>query len=828
MKKVKEPFLSRKKHGQWLLGASVAAALGCGFITTAQAEEARRFSIPVQDLQSALQSFSKATHINVLFSPDLVKGKNSVALNGKFSELEALNILLAGTGLAYEPSDENTLLIKNRAESANYDNSENSNRKVEDSDRTHNIEEMIVTATRRAQNLQDVPMSLSVVKPDEFRSEGLATLQDVISYTPGFNFRADDRVRGKGAISARGVSQLGGAPVVGVYLDDIAMSSGSSWSAGSWLFFDGLLADVERVEFLKGPQGTLFGATSVGGAVRYITREPALNEARGHVSTDFSYTQDGGLNQLYVARGSFPLIEDRLGVTVSGVFEDTTGYVDRVDATTGETIAANVGGAEFSAYSVDLFYKISDKFQFRGAVLKQTSETSGSSYVNYNQDSTGFIYGARKSDVPDSGYKIPYTVYSGNLKYDFGWGELTSVTGFSDYSGEQSQDLVNYLAIYDFLAGNPEGTTVSLPFLRTDISDRFTQELRLTSSDSEVFEWLVGFYYADESAQSVQYLTAVPEGPLGFDFIARDDNNEYAAFANVTWYLTPRFDISVGSRLSRFEGEFLNTQAGLFAGGAEPAMFTVAQTVDTWLFSTRYRPTENLSLYARVGSGYRPVTYNTLPAAFSDLPIQVSADTLWSYEAGVKGVLEDGLFSYDVSLWYLDWKDFQTGVSVNGYGGIANALGGIDAKGVEGNFNYRPTENLTVSASLTYSESALKEDDPLLGELAGTPVPDVPEWTSALRTRYEFAVSSGVNGHVGGGIRYMGSTPREFRYPASIPVDGYVLVDLSAGFVWDSFGLTLHASNLLDDKSLTRYTAFSQRALVVPPRTVGVQFSYDF
>jgi len=190
------------------------------------------------------------------------------------------------------------------------------------------VEEIIVTATRRAQEVQDVPAAVAVVDPAAYAAGGLTSLSGVLKYVPGVNFN-DDGAPGQGSITMRGVANIFSTPSVGIYLDDIPYGSVTAFAEGANFALDALLGEIDRIEVIKGPQGTLFGAASMGGSVRYITKEPSLTDFGGRFSTDLSDTSQGGFNQLYKAGIDVPIVNDKLALGVSGFYQDNDGFIDQ-------------------------------------------------------------------------------------------------------------------------------------------------------------------------------------------------------------------------------------------------------------------------------------------------------------------------------------------------------------------------------------------------------------------------------------------------------------------------------------------------------------------
>lgn len=790
-----------------------------------------------QNIGSALMELGQKAGIQIMLPREITTNVKTTDLNGSYTLSAALDNMLVGSGLTYEILTDDSVIIKKD------DSTENSTGLQKSKPRDSLVENIIVTASRREQNLQDVAASITSVKPEEFSDIGLNAFEDIISYTPGFNYTSFGRPRGNGTITARGVGQQGDTAVVGVYIDDVPTTSNGPLGGGSFMYLDGMLIDVERIEMLKGPQGTLYGATSIGGAVKYVSRRPSLDEFRGQASVDLSNTREGGFNKIYRGRFSAPLIEDRLGITVSAYRDDNAGFVDRVDATTGSFLKEDADGSESSGFSADLLFKFSDRFEFRGKAIRQKAIFEGISTVNSDIDRQP-LFGPYTSTTALSSNKQNAEIYSGTLSYEFDGATLTSTTS------RTAIDIVNlndfgsiYGPFVDSVENNPPGTTTSVPTTNFVGSEKLVQEIHLTSESNETLEWMIGLFYTDEESNFNQSFISVP---TGFDlFTARipGDYKEYAAFGSLTYYLRPDFDITFGSRVSSIDVNVLQTASGFFASQAEPG--SASDTVDTYLLAARYRPTEDVSLYARIASGYRPAFANLALIDVSTgenvAPPLINSDTLWSYEVGAKGSLLNDLISYDMALWYIDWQEFQAQITVGGAAFRGNAEHGITANGVEGTFTLHPVDGLSVISTFSYANSTLNEDESLLNGLAGQRVPGVPRWTASTRIRYDFSLMSSLDAHVGGGFRYAGASSSAFvdgdagDSGLNIPSDSYTLVDLNAGVVSGGVSVKLYITNLFNDSSLHSGFGFAfpgsdPLVTLVPvrPRTIGAAISYDF
>lgn len=710
------------------------------------------------------------------------------------------------------------------------------------------IEKISVTSSRRVQPIQDVPASVFAVDPESFVKSGLTKMSDVIGYTPGFNFESSNGQRGSGAITARGVSQQGETAVTAMYLDDVPITSNSGFGSAKSVFFDGLLGDIERVELIKGPQGTLFGATAIGGAVRYISRKPTLDETRGSITADYSSISEGGVSKLYRGYLSTALVEDKLGVTISGFSADDAGYTDQVDASTGEVLVADANGSDNYGYSADIFYQATDELDFRLKGIKQESEYGFGSAVNISNLAKDETYGEFKSKDAIGDYRVEQEIYSATVNYEADFASVNFTSSYVSSTTNTANDATaRFGAILELLAELDPGSVQQAPLTIVTESEKTSHELRFTSNSDGDIEWIAGLFYADESTKNEQSLIGLPDNVLGLYASFPSEYKELAAFANITYYFSPDFDITAGMRFSKNELALTFTQDGLLLGGelSEQQLETSKGNVETYLLSARYRPSKDTSVYARIASGYRPGSSNLAiyHPQTNELLSQttVDEDNVWSYEIGVKGDLAQGSLQYDTSVWYLDWADFQANVTFFDLDTLGNARGGITAYGVDGAFTYIPTNDLSIKTALAYSNSSLNEDEPALFGLQGAALPRVPKWTLSSIAQYDFEVNS-IYSWVSAGFRYIDSSPSAFtngdpsEATLNIASDAYTVVDFNAGFELKNISVNFYVNNLLDKSA---YAAFSGSAVAgtdimnitgvpVKPRTIGVSATYAF
>jgi len=705
------------------------------------------------------------------------------------------------------------------------------------------LEEIIVTASRREEALQEVALAVTVLDVGEMADAGLTGLPQVLAFVPGVSV-VDTGRNFNNSVYIRGVNAAGAAGVA-AYVDEIPFGSSTAYTTGTPL--DGTLLDLDTLNVLKGPQGTLYGASAMGGILHYNSRVASLEDWTGSVSADLSSTDGGGLNQLYRVNVNGPIATDTLGVSFTGFSSDKTGYIDNV------TIPREGwDDSEYYGASGSLRWAATDRLEFTVQGLYQNSTQEGTARIqaNYADDlllpgiSAGAPYFGEyqtgEADLNPSEFEA--SLIGLTIDYDFDFATLTSVTSTQELSFVQSTDLTVPFAAFADLFFPANAPHTSALFVGDLGYDKFTQEFRLTSTSNQKFEWIVGAFYTEEEGHNIQELILTPPDDLFFaNFPSNYD--ELSLFATGTFYFTPDFDMSLGVRYADYSNDVELTAVGPLV--APIPLTEIDDEVTNYLFNLRYRASDSMAFYGRIASGYRPGGANFLLLdPVTGLPITdpfFKPDELWSYEAGIKGSSADGRFSYEAAVFYIDWQDYQIGISRGGVGVVGNAAEAV-SKGAEASVSFAATDALTLRATVGYTNAELAADEPDLGGADGDQLPNSPEWQSAVDADYRFNMGE-LPTYVGLSWRYKGDMPVGFDgytdaggtvFPPSSPrviVDSYNLLDLRAGTIIGPVDLSLYVTNLLDEWA---YTTFSSSFLApstgtpTRPRTIGVVARWNF
>jgi outer membrane receptor protein involved in Fe transport len=705
------------------------------------------------------------------------------------------------------------------------------------------LEEIIVTASRREEALQDVALAVSVLDVREFADAGLTGLADILPYVPGVSVIDTGRPFFN-SVYIRGINSVLAAGVVS-YVDEIPFGSSTVYTSPTPL--DGTLLDLDTLDVMKGPQGTLYGASSLGGILKYNTREASLDKWTSSLSAGLSATDGGGLNQLHRFNLNGPLATDTLGVSLTGFWQDKTGYIDNVVIPKDEW-----DDYEYYGGSGSLRWAATDQLEFTVQGLYQKSTLDGTAQVQANHAQDQLMpgigaaepwfgrYETGQADINPSDYEA--SVVGLTVDYDFDFGTLTYVGSSQEMTFIQTMDLtVPFAAFADlFFPANAPHTQAL--FVGDLGFDKITQELRLTSESNQQFEWIVGAYYTDEDGHNIQRLDTTPAEP-DFLFLNFPSNfKEWSLFATGTWYFTPDLDASLGVRYADYSNDVELSAVGPLVA---PLPFSeIEDEVTNLLFNLRYRGGDNVSYYGRVASGYRPGGANFLLLDPMGNPLTnpfIEPDSLWSYEVGVKGSTENGRVSYDLNVFYIDWEDYIINVTIAGVNVSGNADSAV-SQGGEAALTFAATEALTIKANLSYTKAELAADEPDLGGADGDQLPNSPEWQALVDFDYRFDLF-GLPAYAGAAWRYKDEMPVGFDgftdgtgtfHPPSAPrviVDSYSLVDLRAGFAAGPVDVGLYITNVFDEWAWVNFgSSFAAASNGTPtrPRTVGAVVRWNF
>ncbi|MBB6093736.1 outer membrane receptor protein involved in Fe transport [Povalibacter uvarum] len=665
------------------------------------------------------------------------------------------------------------------------------------------LEEIIVTAQKREQRLIEVPVAITAISGSELQQRGLSSVQDISFAVPGLTMREDGP--GSYTIFMRGLSnQYGSDALVGVYLDEAPLS------LTGFDQLDSRVMDLERVEVLKGPQGTLYGQGSVAGAIRYITKKPVLDAFEGSIEASETFIDDGDTKETFTGVINIPIVKDKFALRLAGTIENGGGWQDQPQA--GIEDGNNQDLKNFRAKAL---WKITDKFSADAMIVIHRNESElGLGFENPDRTITVAVDRSRVL-IPK---KFEYNLYNLNLTYDFGGAELLSASTYIDHHHEYPFSYIG--GPESFYQGALEGTDA-----RYSLANQFSQELRLASTGEGPLTWTLGAFYKKLNNQLEAYYDTLYAGvyfPPAY-YLSKDGNESYALFADLAWAITDRIEVGAGVRY------FEDDQDTFDGTESESDSFN---STDPRVYAS-FKLAENMNLYASAAKGFRSGGFNR-----GDLP-NYQPESLWSYELGLKGLVADGLLSFELAAYYSDYSDMlRRGLVLvpdaePQFQQLTSNVGAVEVKGMEAGVTWRATDNLTLNATAAYNDSEITEVNALdATNLPGDRVDYVPELAYTLGAHFSFE---------------MGSLPSYFRvdysyrdamsyidrtsFPAeNVPQwsDDIGLLDARLGVTWNAAWFELYGMNLSNqNKWIDPYHDWTN-ANRTRPRAIGIKVGYNF
>jgi len=682
-----------------------------------------------------------------------------------------------------------------------------------------------VSATRRREPVRDVPLRVETLSAETLERSGAASLTDYVGALPGVHVSSDGGP-GRGQVEIRGVG-VGSlsAPTVGIYVDDVAYGSSTSFVGEAVAALDLSLLDLHHVELLRGPQGTLYGAGAMGGLLKYVTNDPDASGFSGKAGLAVRQSKSGALGHVENAVVNVPLSEGVAAIRVAAFNEHDGGYIRSV----GRVVGDNVNDGNTRGGRISLLFDPNKDLRVRLTATQQNIERNGTGILQYDVATGRPLYG----DLAHQLYRNePYTIKTGlvsaDVEYNLGWARLNVIGSAQRFRANTILDATDIVG------------SDGLDFASLDNNtrlDKRTAEVRLTSTRGPI-EWLAGYYHNKETGLRDQRLYAQLAGGPEMDFVTSGQPSRFienAVYGDLTWNPSTQWSFTVGARAARNRqvyGTITNGVKDFESGGKDSST--------TYLATARYSLDKVSSVYFRAASGYRPGGPN--PPALDQngqvvpgAPATFDPDKLWSYEVGYKADLLDKRLSVEAALFDIRWDKLQQPIAIGATTLTGNA-GKAESKGLELALRYKVDEHFSVDANLAWTDAKLTEDAPALGA-SGARLPNSARLSSSVSGRYAFEVA-GRAAYAGLGIRQVGQRNAGFDSPqTSVPnfrMAGYVIGDLQAGVTVDGWELGAFVRNLADKRALssadTALTTFGGplRATPVQPRTVGLNVTRVF
>jgi outer membrane receptor protein involved in Fe transport len=724
------------------------------------------------------------------------------------------------------------------------------------------LDEIIVTASKRDEKLHDVAMSVTALGGDQLAIRQLTGFADWAAQVPGLNLQTSDPAFSRLILRGQNVGSVGAT--IATTVDDIPFFMSGAQADGAFFSANVDTYDLQRIEVLRGPQGTLYGAAAEGGIIKYVTNPPNLNKFEGAFSVGGQSVDGGSTGGSMKGMVNLPFWDNKAALRVSAVETVIPGWIDNPQA----GLTDINGGSSYSLRASLLMQPTSD-FTARATVFEQHLRTHGGDGVeavgaaatpmaappNQFDRANGFVNNNAVGIVEDNSLKYG----SLNLAYDFHWATLMSATSYGRFNLHFTQDLSNANLAPGFTYGDFISGIYGQPALmlgdQVEFVHKFNQELRLTSDPGnqifgQGFDWQVGGYFTHEQTTLTQPYTARdatdPQtilAPALGGAIIPGDYKEHSFFADITYHFTTALDLELGGRETDVkQNSQVNTFCCILYGPVDtpfPVQYT-SQNSTTWSVAPRWHINEDTLAYARVSTGFRPGGPN-LPTPTLPNPPSFRADKTKNYEIGLRTDLFDKTFSIDMAVFYVDWKDVQI-LSVvqtsTGPVGINGNSGSAKTKGVEYNFSWRPFTGFTAQLLGAYTDAYLTSDAVLLGAFSGQKLPYVPNLTSTLNLDYRWPAFGTYSAYVGTsetytGSRFTGFSPSVTVLNPHVKLPVYTTMQLRFGLEDDHYSAQVYANNLTNSRGITDYTSEgganqTGQVSIIQPRTIGIELGVKF
>ncbi len=731
------------------------------------------------------------------------------------------------------------------------------------------LEEVIVTATKRAESLQEVGMSITALSNTELERMGAYNLLDFAVRVPnlGVAYEADGRFDSSSP-SIRGVF---GENTTGFYIDDTPVNASILPR----------VIDVERIEVLRGPQGSLYGAKSMGGTIRMITKQPDLNEAENRAHASVSTVKEGDQNYNFDAAFNIPVIEDKFALRLLAYYGENSGIFDRefiptwvdsggnVRASPGPAFATheNVDDEEYYGGQIAGKYAFTDSVSLDLRIIGQKIDADGLPFADIEAGNTTE---RRFFDLDEPGTDKWY-IASGTLNWNTDVGSLVSTTSwYSRETSEWEEETAFLHFLFDQVIGIPIDPIASVINTQEDY-ESFVQETRFSSSFDGPFNFIAGVFYQDLEhnhyyppalqtglAAAIDAFTEFPG--LGqdceFGFCLSDDDliftnrtitktEEFAVFGELTYAFSEVWSITAGGRYYDNTVDAVDAADGFANSG--PSSFDEKQSENGFnpKVLVKANVNDSVNIYASAAKGFRIGGVNgNLPAGLcgpelDELGIDPSnattfdSDSLWSYELGFKSNLADNRLTLNGAVFFIDWSGVQ---QLNrlacGFQFVQNA-GQAESKGFELELSAAPTQGLTLTAAVGYTNAEITDDGGVAGVANGDKIQGVPDWTASGTVQYNWPAFADWEGFVRADGNYYGdsfSSNNEASAATQRLRKSWAALNLRTGLINEKWDLTLFVdnvtderANLADSRSIAAETPGRQRLVVNRPRTVGIE-----
>ncbi|NOZ41999.1 MAG: TonB-dependent receptor [Alphaproteobacteria bacterium] len=709
------------------------------------------------------------------------------------------------------------------------------------------LEEIVVTATKRPVTLQEAGMAVTALSSKTLQDMGVSSFRDFAVRVPNLGF-GNATSDGRFAANSPSIRGVAGDNTTGFYIDDVPLPASIMPK----------VMDIARVEVLRGPQGSLYGARSMGGTIRLITEQPDFEEVSGYVHAKLSTVKEGTANWSIDSTVNLPVIADKLAVRATAYYGHDSGVFDRVykptwfNAVTGLNVKnpgpafktqKNVDSQSYGGFQLAAKAQIAENLTFTPRIMYQKVKADGMPFAD---KTPGNFTQARFFNTPEPGTDRWYLA-SGTLNWDLNFGTIVSTTSYFDrYINEREEEATFLNWLFSAAIGIPINPLVSATNGKPGIQETksfksFTQEVRFTSSFDGPFQLTAGLFYqrtksfrhyprdiqpglmnAIDAATGPGFATStfgVTSENLIFTRSNYFNTKEYAVYGEATYNITDALSLTAGGRYYSTKTDANLSADGFANSGFSQIIGNQGEKGFDPKILLQYQVNDNLNLYINAAKGFRIGGVNGFVPetlcktdldkiagtgiaahnAFRNKHKTFDSDSLWSYEGGVKSHLLDNRVSLNIAGYYIKWKGIiQQNKLSCGFEFKSNS-GSAEIKGLEIELTAAPIEGLTFNAALGYAHAVLTDlgPTPIPGVLVGSPIQDVPNWTASVSGQYIFPLTNSMDGMLRADYNHYGRSFSASNDPVNPRLrPKWNALNLRAGIIYNDWEITLFATNI--------------------------------
>jgi len=828
----------------------------------AMADAPKKLDLPAGELIPALDALANQAVIELVYQPDQLKALHTRGLHGTYTPEAAIRILLKGTPLELhrdrsgamvispiqdkshpttsapvsdagigednDPRDDRQLSGR-QTMLAQAGETRTGDRAVEPSgvsgpgvDHGSVLQEVIVTAQKRVESALNVPISLTALNGEELQRTQSFRYQDFVDTVPGLQFNVNSGLGGQFEI--RGISGGENASVA-TYIDETPYTAVGPYSGGTLMSPDLDTFDMNRIEVLRGPQGTLYGASALGGLIKYVTNAPDPSGFEAAAQSGVSSVNHGGTGDEVHGMINVPLTS-RAALRIVGYDNYYPGFIDDPSRN-----LSDINGSRYAGGRASVLVNATDDLSVR--VTGSYQERSFNDYAG-GQD---LVHGAltplhgtltEERLITQPGYAVTQ-LYNATINWNLGPASFLSTTSYSRYQTH---------TLWDDTAALGSGVSFSRP------QDSLTQEIRLASRDDQAFKWQLGGFFTNQNEWESENLVPIDNGTVIYPpTICCRLNQHYreeAIFANINYAVTPAVELGIGGRFSKNNQTF--DERLTFGGNTNEIFDTSAERVGTFSADAQWHFLPKGMVYARIASGFIPGGPNDFVPGSRPFPSTFGSSTAYSYEVGIKSQWLENRLTAEVSTFWIDWRHIQLSEVVNGYGTIANG-GRARTDGVEWTLTYLPIQKLTLRFNGAYTGAHLTESaptadcvvdptalTPCIG-LSGNRLPYVPLWQTSAAAEFRQPLPGHLTGIFGADWRFVSDRFTDFvgtSYGDSRLLPSYNIVNARGGVETTHWSFNVYVKNLADKRALLSFSTPPDNAIVYTPRTIGASVSVRY